>query len=121
MRGWIARCVERTHFARSALEEEADLSPFKERPSARLVVGLVILALSFTVGWPVVLLCGLLAVWFSNPYIVLIGGPAAYGFSWLLWAVSMYLTGHESYKYGRIFLRWWVRRLVEEHGSGRRI
>lgn len=115
MMGWLVRHIEGTRFARDAVADGADLSPFQERPSVRLVVGLVILALSFILGWPLIAACGVAAVWLGNPYVILIGGPAIYGFSWLLWAVSMVLTGHESYKYGRIFLRWAVRRLVEKH------
>jgi hypothetical protein len=114
MLGPLARYLEDTQFARDAIEDRADLSPFKEKPSARLVIGLMILALSLILGWPVVAALGVAAVWVGDPYIVLIGGTAIYGFSWLLWAFSMYITGQESIKYGRIFLRWAVRRLVEK-------
>lgn len=118
MLGLLARYIEGTQFARDAIADRADLSPFKEKPSARLIIGLIILALSFTLGWPLITACSIVSIWMGNPYIIIIGGPMIYGFSFLLWTLSMYLTGHDSYKYGRIFLRWAARRLVEKRGTG---
>jgi len=105
--------IARTRFAREAIAQKADLSAFRDKPTLKLVTGLVVLALSFLLGWPAVAGFGIAAIYFREPLIVAIGGPAVYGFSWLLWALSMFLLGAESYKYGRIFLRWAVRRLVE--------
>ena len=115
---WLARRLEKTNFAQSAIEDQADLSPFKEKPTPRLITGVVLIALSFLFGWPAVGAFGVAAIWLNNPYIVLIGGPLTYGFSWLVWAVGMYLTGRENHEYGRVFLRWLVRRMVERYGSG---
>lgn len=113
----LADRMGRTEFAKNALAEGADLSAFRKRPTPRLVIGLLLLALSFILGWPLVIAFGLAAIWLSNPYLALIGGPAAYLISWLVWAVSMYLTANDSYKYGRLFLRWGVRAFVERYGA----
>ncbi len=121
MLGWLARKIEKTRFAQSAVEEQADLSPFKDKPTVRLVIGLILIGLSFILGWPAVGAFGVISVWLKEPLIFLIGGPLTYGFSWLVWAVGMYFTGKESYKYGRIFNRWLVRRFVEKYGSGKTI
>jgi len=91
----------------------ADLSAFRNKPTLRLVTGLIVLALSFLLGWPAVAAFGIAAICLAEPLVVAIGGPAVYGFSWLLWALAVYLLGSESYKYGRIFLRWAVRHLVQ--------
>lgn len=116
MLGWIARSIHNTEFGREAVRDRADLSAFRDKPTVRLVLGLVILALSFVLGWPLVAAFGVAAIWFGNPYLALIGGPAAYAFSWGLWGIAMLLTGYESYKYGRIFARWATRRFIEKYG-----
>jgi hypothetical protein len=105
--------LARTHFASQAIADKADLSAFGEKPTPRLILGLLILALSFLLGWPAVAACGIAAVYFEEPLVLVVGGPGIYGFSWLLWAVSVYLLGKESYTYGRVFLRWAVRRMLE--------
>jgi len=114
---WCVRKLASTRFAERAIAEEADLSVFKQRPTFQLVVGLVLLALSMLLGWPAVAATGVLALLFDDPLLFLVGGPAVYGFSWLVWLGSLYFLGTESYRYGRIFLRWLVRRLVERHGG----
>ena len=113
----VARTLAKTEFGREAVLDGADLSAFRDRPTVRLVLGLVILALSFILGWPLVAAFGIAAIWFDNPWLALIGGPAAYVFSWGLWGIAMLLTGYESYKYGRIFMRWAARRVVEKYGG----
>lgn len=112
---WIARRVARTRFARRAIEEKADLSAFKEKPSTKLLVGVFLIGISFVVCWPCIALCGILAVYFEEPLIIVIGGPAFYAFSWLVWSVGMLLTGVENVRYGGLFLRWVARRFVERH------
>jgi hypothetical protein len=112
----LARRIGRTNFANDAIAEGADLAAFQERPRPRLLAGLILLTLSFVLGWPLVAAFGIAAIWAGNPYLAIIGGPAAYLFSWGLWAVAMWLTANESYDYGRLFLRWAVRAFVERHG-----
>lgn len=111
----LARRLGRTRFVRRAVEEDANLDAFKERPRPRLVVGLVLIALSFVVGWPGVAAFSIAAVHTGDVRLFLFGGPAAYGLSWAIWGVGMLLTGPDTYKYGRIFLRWLARDFVERH------
>jgi len=105
--------VGRTDFAKRAVAEGAGLEIFRGRPSVRLVVGLVLFVLNFVLGWPVVAALGAAAVWTDNPLLVLLGGPAAYGFSWLILGLAVLLAGPDSASYLRALLRWAVRRLVE--------
>ncbi len=109
----IRKRIRKTSLAQEAISQHADLSAFRDKPTLRLAIGLLVLALSFLLGWPAVAACGALALYFGEPLVVVVGGPGIYGFSWLLWAVAMYLLGKESYNYGRILLLWAVRRLVE--------
>lgn len=109
----IARRVARTDFARKALEEQADLSPFREKPSARILAGLFLMAFSYLIGWPAVSLFGVLAIYFNQPLIIILGGPAIYGTSHLVFLAGMYLAGA---RYTYLFLRWAARRFIEKYG-----
>ena len=111
----LARYVEGTKFAQEAIAEGADLSAFQEKPRPRLLFGLVLLGLSFALGWPLVAAFGVAAIWAGNPYLAVIGAPAAYLFSWALWGAAMWLMANESYDYGRLFMRWAVRAFVERY------
>jgi hypothetical protein len=113
----IARRLARTRFVQRAVEDQADLSAFREKPSARLVVGLLLIGLSFVAGWPVVTLCGIIALYTGRPLVLLIGGPAAYAASWLIWGAGMLLAGAENIRYGGILFRFVVRRFVEKHAG----
>lgn len=95
-----------TRFVRNVMEEEADLSAFKQKPSLRVVLGIGAIALSYVIGWPLITLLGALSVYYKEPIIVLLGGPAAYGLSHLTFILGMYLAGA---RYSWIFLRWLTR------------
>ena len=49
------------------------------------MVGLIVFGLNFVFGWPAVSLCGFLAIYLEEPLIFVLGAPAIYSFSWLLW------------------------------------
>ena len=108
----IARRVANTEFARKSLEEKADLSPFREKPSARILFGIFLMAFSYVIGWPAVALFGILSVYFSQPLIVIVGGPVIYGISHLVFMAGMYLAGA---RYTYIFLRWATRKFLEKY------
>ncbi len=114
--GWLARQVAKTQFAQRAVAERADLEIFQGRPSKRLIIGLSLFVLNFALGWPVVAVLGAAAFWTDSPLLLLLGGPAAYAFSWIILGLSVLLVGPDSARYLRALLRWGVRRWVE--GSG---
>ncbi len=95
-----------TSFVRRSIEEKADLSAFKERPSLRVIAGISTIVLSFVIGWPLVGLLGTLSIYYAEPLYVVLGGPAAYGLSHLIFLLGMYLAGAQ---YSRIFFRWLTR------------
>ena len=107
---WANRLLDRP-FVATAVAEKADLAPFKERPSLRIIAGLVIIGLSFLLGWPAVAGIGAVAVKMQQPWIVVVGGPLVYGLSHLVFILGMYLCGA---KYSMIFLRWLTRKGVEQ-------
>ncbi len=103
--------LTRNDFVRSALEEKADLSAFKQRPSLRVLAGVFAIAFSYVIGWPAVSALGVAAAFFGEPLILLIGGPLIYGLSHLVFILGMFLAGAE---YSMIFLRWATRVAVEK-------
>ncbi len=115
----IAAWAAHTAYGREAVESKADLGIFKEPPSFVLVLGLVLMGLSYVIGWPGVIASGIAATYLKNPLIFIIGGPALYGFSFLVWGTSMLLIGKDNIKYMRALARYGVRIFIERFsGSG---
>jgi len=105
------RKIATTDFVRSAMEEQADLSAFREKPGPRVIFGLLAIMASYIIGWPAVAALGLLAVALHEPWIVIVGGPLTYGLSHLVFLLGMYLCGAG---YALIFLRWLTRVSMEK-------
>ncbi len=103
--------ISKTAYVRSAIEEQADLSAFKEKPTPLVVIGVLAIIFSFIIGWPAVAAFGILAVKLHNPWIAAIGGPLTYGLSHLVFLLGMYLSGA---LYSLIFLRWLTRITMEK-------
>ncbi len=74
------------------LENPVSLSEFKERPTPRLISGLILMGLSYLLGWPAVAAFGVLAVWLQEPLIAIIGCPATYGLSYVVFIVGAWLA-----------------------------
>lgn len=98
-------------FVRRAIEEQADLSDFKEKPSIRVIVGVLLILISSLLGWPAVAVMGVLAVRLEEPLLAVIGAPLIYGFSHLVFLLGMYFSGA---KYSLIFFRWLTRATMEK-------
>lgn len=71
-----------------------------------MIWGLVIIGISYTIGWPLIGLLGILAVYFEKPALLAVGGPIAYGFSHLTFMLGAWLAGAD---HARAFLRWATR------------
>ncbi len=107
----ILRRIAKTDFVRTAIEERADLSAFRERPTGRIIVGISAMGFSYIIGWPAISFLGVMAVYLNKPLIVIVGGPLTYGLSHLVFILGMYLAGA---KYTKIFIRWAARVTVEK-------
>jgi hypothetical protein len=88
----IAATLARTKYIRKILENPTDLQEFRERPTPRLIAGLVLMGFSYIMGWPAVAAFGILAAWFNEPLIALIGGPTTYGLSCVVFLVGAWLA-----------------------------
>jgi hypothetical protein len=107
---WLTRKLLAREYVRSAIRDRADLNALRERPAPRIVVGLVIIGLSYCIGWPAVGVLGILAVWWEMPLLAAVGAPLVYGLSHLTFILGFFLAGA---KYTRIFMRWATRIGVE--------
>lgn len=99
-----------TGYVRSAIEEQADLSAFKEKPTFRILAGVFAISFSFVLGWPTIALLGFLSLRLGSVWIAAVGGPLAYALSHLVFMLGMYLSGTV---YSLIFLRWLTRICME--------
>jgi len=106
----LARYLSQKEYVKSAVEEGADLSIFRQRPGVRVYAGLVIFALNYILGWPAVAFLGFLAMYLKDERIFIIGAPAVYGFSWLLVFIGSWLAGKD---YIKALTRWFGRVFVE--------
>jgi len=107
----IIKRISETEYVRSAIEDKADLSAFKEKPSIRVILGVSAICFSYIIGWPAISVLGALAIYLDRPLLIAIGGPLVYGLSHLVFLLGMYLAG---YNYTKIFLRWATRVAVEK-------
>jgi hypothetical protein len=102
----LVQRISRTAYVRSALSDEAGLSCFKQKPTPRIIWGLVVIGVSYIIGWPAVALLGLLSVSWKQPLVLAIGGPVVYGISHLTFVLGAWLAGAE---HAKAFLRWATR------------
>lgn len=103
--------ISETDFVRSVIEEQADLSAFKGKPTPLVLAGIFFIAFSFVIGWPAVAALGVMSAKLHNPWIAGVGGPLVYGLSHLVFLLGMYLSGAV---YSMIFLRWLTRISMEK-------
>lgn len=102
--------IGQSSYVRSAIDERADLSPFKEKPTPLVLAGVFFIVFSFIIGWPAVTALGVLAIKFNNPWLAAVGGPLTYGLSHLVFLLGMSLSGTV---YCMIAMRWLTRITME--------
>lgn len=103
--------LRQTRLVRTALATPVDPALLR-RPPARVVVGLLLLGLSYVAGWPAIASLGAIAAWLGEPKL-LVAGPVVYGLSWAIFAIGLAVMGKQSVSMGRAFGLWLVRRLAE--------
>jgi hypothetical protein len=101
----------RKQYCKTAILEHADLSVIKEKPTPSMVIGLILIAVSYAIGLPAVVALGILAVWVKKPLVLIIGGPVIYTISTILFILGIKMAGT---KYFRVFCRWMVRVVLEK-------
>jgi hypothetical protein len=92
LRRKIAKYLSEKKFIIKIQENPADLSEFKERPTPRLITGLILMGFSYVIGWPAVAALGFLAVWLKEPLVAVIGCPTIYGLSHVVFIIGAWLS-----------------------------
>ena len=88
----IVRRIAQTKYIQGILENPADLSEFRERPTPRVLAGLILMGFSYLIGWPAVAALIILAAWLNEPLIAVIGCPVTYGFSYVVFIAGAWLA-----------------------------
>jgi hypothetical protein len=110
----IGQYLSGKKYFQDILENPVDLSEFKEPMTPRLITGLSLMALSFILGWPMVAALGVLAVWYQEPLIAVIGGPTTYAFSYVVFFVGAWLSRAPHYVgiVARYITQYFFRKLI---------
>jgi len=106
-----ARYFARKEFCMAAIQEHADLSIFKEKLTATVITGLILIVVSSPVGLPAAVIIGGFVAVKYNALIAAVITTLIYGISWLLFMLGLYLAGP---KYGKAVSRWAVRVVLEK-------
>jgi ABC-type spermidine/putrescine transport system permease subunit II len=107
----IAHYFARKSFCRKAIDEHADLSAFKEKITMSIVIGIILIALSYAIGLPTVVAFGAIAASMNKPLIGIIGGALIYGISTLMFFIGIKMAGT---KYFVALSRWLTRIILEK-------
>jgi hypothetical protein len=103
--------LQSTAFVQDAVRNRENLSVFREKPTAQTCLGILLILLSYVIGWPAVAVLGWIAFSTGNPLVVIIGGPLAYGLSHLVFLVGLYFAGK---RYALSLAKWATRKAVEK-------
>ncbi len=101
----------RKEFCRNAINENAGLDLLKEKHTVSVTVGIVLIVLSYIMVMPLFFIVGFIAAKLRKPVVGVIGVPLAYGFSWLVTMLGLYLTGPE---YAKVLGQWLARVVLEK-------
>jgi peptidoglycan/xylan/chitin deacetylase (PgdA/CDA1 family) len=108
---FLARKLASSTYVRRAVEKEITLDALKTSPSPKFFFGVGLVLFSYVLGWPMVGLFSFLSAYLQAPVLLMLG-PAFYGFSHLVWMFGMYLAGRDCMKYADIMLSWSLRKAV---------
>ncbi len=103
--------LARKKYCKTAIEDRADLTAIREKPTRSMIVGLILVAFSYVIGLPAVIALGVIAVWMKDKRIVLIGGPLIYAISTILFIIGIKMAGKKKLQ---VFSRWVVRFVLEK-------
>lgn len=108
----ISQYLTGKKFIINILENPADLSEFKERPTPRVITGLILMGFSYVIGWPAVAALGIVTVWLKEPLIAIIGCPTIYGLSHVVFIVGAWLSRAPHYM--GTLVRYTIQRLLRK-------
>jgi hypothetical protein len=98
-------------FVKNAVDEKTDLRIFAEKPTPKMILGFICMAVSYIICWPVISVLGVISFYLKMPLLLIAGGFLIWNLSHLLFMFGVYLAGVE---HSKVFLKWLTRRLVEK-------
>lgn len=101
----------RKKFCQDAINECVDFKVLKAKHNVTVIIGLFLIVVSYLMVVPAFLIVGLIAARFKHPMIGVIGIPLAYGVTWLITMLGLYLTGPA---YAKALGHWLVRIVLEK-------
>lgn len=101
----------RKEFCRNAINKRADLTVLRQKHTLSEIIGIILIVFSFIIVIPSFFIVGLIAADLKKPMIGIIGIPLAYGISWLILILGMYLTGP---RYAKALRRWITNVVLEK-------
>jgi hypothetical protein len=101
----------RKEFCRNAINERADLAVLRQKHTLPEKIGIFLIVFSFIMVIPSFFIVGLIAADLKKPMVGIIGIPLAYGISWLILVIGMYLTGP---RYAKALGRWITKLVLEK-------
>jgi hypothetical protein len=107
---YMARYLARKEYCRKAIDEHADLGAFKEKFTPAIVIGLILIALSYAIGLPTVVAFGTIAASMNKPLIGIIGGALIYAISTIMFIMGIKMAGTKYF----IALNRWLTRIIME-------
>ncbi len=111
----LAQKLSNTKFGIQAVQEKADLSAFKQRPSFKVSLGIVLIGLSYIIGWPAISVLGVVVYKYDLPLrFIAAGGPVLYVISHLIFLLGVYLAGAN---YEKVLMKWVVRKVIERYNG----
>ena len=106
-----ARYFARKEFCRNAINARNDLSVLRQKHTIPEIIGIILLVLSIIMVIPSFFVVGLIAADLKKPMVGIIGIPVAYGISWLITVLGMYLAGP---RYAKALGRWITKVVLEK-------
>ncbi|GAB6267545.1 MAG: hypothetical protein STSR0002_02850 [Smithella sp.] len=101
----------RKEFCRNAINERADLAVLRQKHTLPEKIGIFLIVFSFIMVIPSFFIVGLIAADLKKPMVGIIGIPVAYGISWLITMLGMYLIGP---RYVKALGRWITKVVLEK-------
>lgn len=106
-----ARYFAKKNYCKTAIATRADLSIFQEKPTPSMVIGILMIFLSYVIGLPAVVFMAAVSMWAKKPLIGIIGGPLIYGISTVVFIVGIKMAGA---KHIKALFAWITRVLLEK-------
>ena len=103
--------LARKKYCKTAIEDRADLTAMREKPTVPMIIGLILIGFSYTIGMPTVVALGVLAASMGKPLLGIIGGVAIYAISTIIFIIGIKMAGK---KYFHLFSRWVIRIVLEK-------